>query len=380
MKYLAIAAVLTLLAGCDVPPQDFPRETKAAPMTVAAAAVAEVDWPLVYAATGTVRPRAISQVSSKVMAYVREVRVKLGDRVREGDVLIVVDAKDLEARERAAEAARVQAQTAIAANDQAIESARAGLDLAEATYRRMKELYDKRSISSQEFDEVTARRRQAQAALDMASARRKEIDAAIARADEDLHSAKIQTSYTVLAAPFAGIVTTKNVEPGNLAVPGAVLLTIEPHSGYRLEAVIEESNLPKLKIGQKATIALDSLSQPLNGVVAEIVPAVDPSSRSFIAKIDLPAVGQLRSGLFGRARFTLGTRRALSVPAAAVVQRGQMKWVYIADNGVARSRLVTLGERSGGTFEALSGIDSGELVISPVPANLADGTRVEVKP
>jgi RND family efflux transporter MFP subunit len=314
------------------------------------------------------------------MAYVREVPVKLGDRVREGDVLIVVDAKDLEARERAAEAARVQAQTAIAANDQAIESARAGLDLAEATYRRMKDLYDKRSISSQEFDEVTARRRQAQAALEMASARRKEIDAAIARADEDLLSARIQTSYTVLAAPFAGIVTTKNVEPGNLAVPGAALLTIEPQSGYRLEAVIEESNLPKLKIGQKTTIALDSLPQPLNGVVAEIVPAVDPSSRSFIAKIDLPASGQLRSGLFGRARFTLGTRRALSVPAAAVIQRGQMTWVYIADSGVARSRLVTLGERSGGTFEALSGIDSGELVISPVPANLTDGTRVEVKP
>jgi hypothetical protein len=113
--------------------------------------------------------------------------------------------------------------------------------------------------------------------------------------------------------------------------------------------------------------------------VEEIVPALDPGSRSFTVKIGLSG-GLLRSGMFGRARFPMGERRALLVPASAIVRQGQVEQVFVVENGVAKSRLVTTGAARGDRVEALSGLRAGESVVAPVPANLADGSRVEVRP
>jgi membrane fusion protein, multidrug efflux system len=369
-----------VLAGCGTQREEASTEpaTATAAVPVTAVTVAETDWPSIYEATGTVKARTSAQISSRVMAYVREVRVRVGDHVAAGQTLIVLDAKDLEAREQTAEAGRAQAASAVAEADQAIVSARANLDLAQATFRRMKDLHDKKSISNQEFDEATTRQKLARANLDMALARRKEIDTRIAQADAEVNSAKIQTGYATVTVPFAGVVTEKSVDPGNLAVPGATLLTIEQQGGYRLEVTVGEDNLSKIRLGQSVEVRLDSLPRPLNGRVAEIVPAVDPASRSFTVKIDLPANPELRAGMFGRARFAIGKRKVLAVPAAAITQKGQMQWVYVDDHGTARSRLITLGERQADNLEALSGLSAGERVISPLPANVTDGTRLQV--
>src|SRR5205823_669249 len=106
--------------------------------------------------------------------------------------------------------------------------------------------------------------------------------------------------------------------------------------------------------------------------------AVDPSSRSFLVKIDLPPSSRTRSGLFGRARFPIGKRTVVSAPASALVDRGQMTWVFAAESGVARARIVTPGERFGDRIELLSGISGPEPLIAPVPSGLNDGARIEV--
>ncbi len=112
--------------------------------------------------------------------------------------------------------------------------------------------------------------------------------------------------YTRIAAPFAGVVTARSVEPGNLAAPGAPLLTIEREGAYRLEASVDESRLPFVKAGQAVDVALEALDRRLTARVSEIVPAVDAASRAYIVKIDLPALPNLRSGMFGRAWFPDG--------------------------------------------------------------------------
>jgi RND family efflux transporter MFP subunit len=127
------------------------------------------------------------------------------------------------------------------------------------------------------------------------------------------------------------------------------------------------------------TVSIESLGRTIQARVSEIVPAVDPASRSYTVKMDLPALAQLRSGLFGRARFAQGSRQVLAVPASAVAERGQLRAVMVAENGVARTRLITTGERRGEQVEVLSGLTPGEKVIAPAPANLADGARVEVR-
>ncbi len=142
---------------------------------------------------------------------------------------------------------------------------------------------------------------------------------------------------------------------------------------------MDESKLPFVKTGQTVEVALEALDRRLTARVSEIVPAVDAASRAYTVKIDLPALPNVRSGMFGRAWFPMGARKVVAVPAAAVVERGQLQSVFVVEDGVARNRLVTTGKRQPDAVEVLSGLSEGEKVVSPVPPGLADGARVEVR-
>jgi RND family efflux transporter MFP subunit len=162
-------------------------------------------------------------------------------------------------------------------------------------------------------------------------------------------------------------------------VPGAPLLTIEREGAYRLEASVEESRLSAIRVGQAVSVTLDGTDRRIEARVSEIVPTVDAASRSYTVKIDLPAVPALRSGAFGRASFSLGSRSPLTIPADAVTERGQLQSVVVAENGVAHTRLITTGQKSKDQVEVLSGLTAGEMVIFPVPPGLSDGAAVEIR-
>jgi membrane fusion protein, multidrug efflux system len=243
----------------------------------------------------------------------------------------------------------------------------------------MEDLASKKSISGQEFDEASARLKVAQATYEMARAKRNQLDSKLAQLEQEIAAARIMRDYTRIAAPFTGVITAKSVEPGSLAAPGTPLLTIEGEGAYRLEASVEESKLPFVRAGQNVEVQLEALDRRLSAHVSEIVPAVDATSRAYIVKIDLPAIANLRSGMFGRAWFPMGTRGVLSAPKAAVIERGQLESVFVVEDGLARTRLVTTGKQGPNAIEVLSGLSEGENVISPVPTGLVDGARVEVR-
>lgn len=378
MRILLPISLFALLAACSEAPREpeTPAETQA-PIAVTTVAVASEDWPSIYEATGTVRARTSAVISAKWMGYVREVRVQTGDRVREGQLLVSLDARDLDTGVRRAEAARDEVRNAIPEADSAVTAAKAGLDLDQATFRRMKELYDKKSISDHEFDEVSAKVKASLAVYDMARARRRQLDAKLAQAGEEVQAAEVNRGYAQIAAPFGGVVTAKSVDPGSLATPGAPLLTIEREGTYRLEASVEESKASAIHTGQPVTVTLDGIAQAIESRVSEIVPAIDAASRSYVVKIDLPAFANVHSGMFGRAAFSLGSRSVSAIPAAAVTARGQLQSVMVADNGIARTRLITTGDKAKDRVEVLSGLNPGEHIIFPAPSALADGSRVE---
>jgi RND family efflux transporter MFP subunit len=378
-KLIAVFGLLAFTTACQKEPQ---RAEAAAPrpVMVKVTSAAEVDWPSLYEATGTVRARTAAVISSRVMGYVRQVRVEPGDRVAAGQVLVVIDARDLDSAVRQAKAANTEAADASLELQNAVASARANLDLAEVTHRRMADLFDKKSISNQEFDESVAKLKVAQAAYEMAIAKRTQLASKIRQAEEAVQAAQITREYAEITAPFAGVVTEKRVDAGSLATPGAPLLTLEGAGSYRLEASVEEGLLPAARLGQVVTVNLDSLGQTVQGRLSEVVPSVDSSSRSSLVKIDLPRIPNLRSGIFGRAMFPRATRPVLVAPQDAVIDQGQLQSVMVIENGVAHARVVTSGERRGGAVEILSGLAAGEKIVSPRPKNLLDGSTVEIQP
>lgn len=380
MKIPLAISVLSaaFLAGCS---SHEPRkaETLSKPVPVSAIAVENATWPDSYDAIGTVRARRAATISSKLMGYVRKVTVSVGDRVRPGQLLVRIDARDLEATRQRAEAGRQEARGADAEVENAIAAAKANLELAQVTFKRFEDLYRQKSVSNQEFDEAATRLKGATANYEMALAKKRQVQARIEQADQEVRAVAVNLAYADVAAPFAGVITEKSVEPGNLAAPGAPLMTIEQSGSFRLEASLDESKLPLVRVGQTIPITFDALNRTVNGRVAEIVPAVDPVSRSFIVKIDLPGSPEMRSGLFGRASFPTSQRQATVVPAGAVIERGQLQTVMAVDNGFARARLITTGRRTADRFEVLSGLTRGERIVFPLPADLQDGARIEVR-
>jgi len=167
---LVVFPAVLWLAGCS----DAPRKLEAngAPVPVKAVTVTAEPWPEEYEAMGTVRARMTAALSSKVMGYVREVHANTGDRVAAGQLLVVLDAADLEVNYRRADAGREEARSAIPEAENGVAAAKANLELARATFKRMSDLFASKSISNQEYDEAAARLKAAEAAYAMAESRK----------------------------------------------------------------------------------------------------------------------------------------------------------------------------------------------------------------
>lgn len=350
------------------------------PVAVTGVAIRTSDWAESFEATGTVRARTTTMVAARMMGSVLQVSADTGDRVSAGQTLVTIDGRELDAARRQAEAAVSEARSGIPEAESAIASAKAQLELTEVTAKRMSDLLSKRSVSQQEFDEASARVRVAKSAVEMAQARRRQLDSKIQQAEEAVQRVKVSEGYTAVNAPFSGRVIARKVEPGTMATPGTPLFEIERDGAYRFEAKVEESRIALVKRGAAVPVRIDAIEMPLTGRVAEIVPASDEASHSFTAKIDLPAHTMLRTGLFGRAEFATGSRQAITVPTGAISWQGQLAFLAVADQGIARLRIVKTGATRDGRVEILAGLAGGEILIHPRPPALADGARIEVKP
>jgi membrane fusion protein, multidrug efflux system len=382
-KIAAALAASVLAVGLAACGGGEPAKSTAAPQAIVPVetlTLAPVALPEIYEATGTVHARVTSILSARTMGNLREVRVQAGDTVKAGQVLAVIDSRDADAGLRQAEAMVHEAEDARPESDSAVAAAKAQLDLAESTHRRMKSLFDDKSITPQEYDEVQAKLRVAEASYQMALARRRQLDSKIRQAGEAVAQAKLQKGYAEIVAPFTGIVIERKAEPGMLAAPGTPVLVVEQSGVYRLEAAVEESRLGQIRPGTAVAVRLDAFDKDIAARIAEIVPALDPGSRSFTVKIDLPGQAGLHSGMYGRALFRFGERQVLAVPPSAVVREGQLSKVYVIDSGTARARLVTTGASDTARIEILSGLAAGDRIAVRVPPGLADGSRVEVRP
>jgi multidrug efflux pump subunit AcrA (membrane-fusion protein) len=347
-----------------------------------------------YEAVGTVKAKNTSVVAAKVMGNIVAMQVREGDAVRAGQTLLEIDNRDAgiqlqktQAVVREIQDSLEEVEGSIRAAEAARVAAQANETLAKTTLKRYEVLFERRSVSPQEFDEVRTKYEVARAEsegahrlLQAAIARRKLMRARVDQAKADVANARVHVGYSRITAPIDGVVVSRQADVGYMATPGVPLLTIENNSHYQLHASVQESQLGKIHLHDQAQVTLEALgNKELSGTVEEIVPAADPATRSYIVKIGLLNVDgtQLRSGLYGKTRFIIGQRKALAVPQAAVTQQGQLVGIFVVDqSGMARLRLVKTGRVAGDYVEVLSGLNEGEEIISAGTAALRDGSRV----
>lgn len=376
---LALSSAV-ILSACAKPEAHHPPPD-ASPVTVAGGIAHDETLPVMYRASGTVRGRNTTVLTSKTMGYVRTVRVRSGDRVTAGQPLVDLEANDIRASVARARAALDQSTESKAEAESALVAARANAKVARSSYERSAMLLKDNAIPQQQYDEAEARWHAAQAQEQMAQARVRSVGSAIDEAKAAVGEASATLGYAEIVAPFGGRVLERRVDPGALAAPGTPLLVIADEGSLRVEAAIEESRAGDVEVGDDADVEIDALTKPVLGKVGEIVPNVDVASRAFLVKIDLPAeAGAQRPGTFARVGFHVGSRSRLVVPTTAITPFGALDRVFVIDGGRARLRMITRGASEPPWTEVLSGLAKDERIVVSPPVDLRDGAPVEVKP
>jgi RND family efflux transporter MFP subunit len=380
-RILVLLSSVLVLGGCGekIDPGHTPR---GAGQTVRAA-VAEAQLtqqPFLYEAVATITPRTASTISSKLMGTVQAINVREGDRVASGDLLVVVDQRQVSAQLDRAEAGVQEARRAEASAVSAHESAKAAADLAASTYKRYQQLLASDSVSQQEFDEVQARHRQAQAAQAQTEAMLAAARSRVRQAEATVESAVVGKKDARVRAPYAGKITARLIEEGDLASPGTPFLTIEKEGEYHADLVLPERHIQAVALGMKVQVKVPSLGQTtVEGIIDRIVPLADARSRSFQLKVSLPQDAPLKSGMFARVSIPVGGSGLLLIPATAIVSQGQLDGIFSVDaDQIAHFRLVRVGRTYEEQVEILAGLKPGDRYVQAPPATLADGAKVEV--
>jgi RND family efflux transporter MFP subunit len=340
---LGLASVI--MGGCQGAPTPAERPRPAvSDVKVTAVVLSKVDE--IYETTGTVKSEQVSNVASRIMGVVTAVYVREGDRVKAGQLLATIDNRELLQKVKGAA--------------MAMETAKSNKAMTETTWRRYQQLYSEKAVSQQEMDQVETQKKMADSEYERAKAAYEETG--------------IYEAYAKIKAPVTGIITSKKIDGGSMAVPGQPLLTIESDTALYVEAFADETLTRGLSKGMTVDVAIEATNRQLRGSIRDIVPAVDPQSRTFLIKIALPAAG-LKSGLYARIRVPVGKKEVLLVPEGSVVSKGQLSGVYVvAPSGVMTYRLVKTGRiYPDRRIEILSGLSGNEQIVSEGTQRAVDG-------
>ena len=338
-------------------------------------------------ATGQVITVSRAQVGSEVTGVVLERRVNEGDRVKPGDLLVVLKSDELAAQVRQAEVALNELATNRRPQASAeLASAKAQLEQAsrEATRRRNAEagILSAEEIEQAVEAERVARNNYETVRLKAAALAPGQVEEASLR--EQLSVAQAQLAKTKIRATVAGTVLTRDVEPGDLVQPGRTLFTIAMDGNTEIRVPLDERNLSRLALSQKATAIADAYpDKPFPARINFIAPSIDPQRGTVEVRLSVdPVPDFLRQDMTVSVNVETGRRdRTLAIPNDALgkVQGDQATVLLVRDSKIQRQK-VKLGLRGLAMSEVISGLKVGDQVLSDATSTLKDGTRVRFKP
>jgi HlyD family secretion protein len=371
----ALAALSVALAAAGLPACT-PKTGGPVAVKTEEARPGSIEWKLEL--SGVLVPNRSVNIFSKLAGQVKQVAADVGGRVRQGQLLIQIDTKELDAQLQAAEAAkRAVADQADQAKD-GIQSAQLNFDIAQRAYERTKALFDTKVVTQSQLDDAQDRLQLAQAALDNAKRQyRTASGPGLAQAEAQENLVRVQISNSLITSPLTGIVTNRNINPGELAAPGALLMTVADTYTLKLEGNAPQEAVVRLAAGDKVTVSVDGVpGSGYPGTVTQVGPIGASTGQYFPVEVSLANDGRLLAGMTAKAAFNLTSGEGVLVPLAALFSQGGRKYLYVVAGGRAEKRAVSLGAQSGSEAQVLSGVSAGEEVAVSNVGLLQDGMQV----
>ncbi|HRE82911.1 MAG TPA: efflux RND transporter periplasmic adaptor subunit [Opitutaceae bacterium] len=341
LRLLFSGSLLGLLVGC-APSQKHPSELSSAasaPKKVALTTVAITSVPSISTIPGTVQAIERARLAAKVMGRIEEMPVVLGQRVKKGDTVIKLTSPDLDAR-------LAQAKTSLEAARQDRDREQGLLAVGASTRDGVRTLDDRVRVLEAQVREAEA-----------------------------VHA------FTLLHAPFDGVIARRPAQTGDLAMPGMVLLEVHGENAFEIESAIPEDLAEHLLAGSTFSVSVPSTGVSFNSSLTEMASAANAETRSVQIKASVPAGELVRGGQFVRLSLPGKPRPMILIPSSALARVGQMERVFtVTSDHRVRLRIVKSGDRTGNAVEILSGLAAGEkVVVSPLP-DLRDGDLIESQP
>ena len=308
-------------------------------------------------ASGKIDAVNSANLSTRMMGFIEDIHVNVGDKVNKGRLLISINNTDLQAKR-----AQVNA---------GITEAEAAYNNAKKDYERFKALYEEQSASQKEMDDQTARFEMAKARLEAAKQMKNEVNS--------------QFAYVNIRAPFSGVITNKFAEEGTMANPGQPLLAMESPGKFEVMARVPESEISRIKTGTKVDVIIKSIDKTVEGTVTEVSTSARNTGGQYMVKVALEDTeAEVLSGMYATVRFPIEkketTTEAVMIPKEAIITRGDLKGVYtVSAQNTAMLRWLRLGRTYGDRVEVLSGLSPEEAYIVSAEGKLFNGAKVTVK-
>jgi multidrug efflux pump subunit AcrA (membrane-fusion protein) len=348
--------------------------------------------------TGDIAPYAQVTIYSKVQGWVEKINVREGDRVKVGQVLATLDAREAEATvaqsKASLEAAIARLKQVKATAEENIQSqiqhTKANMDLAQADLIRARELYEKNFIARQQMDEAQMKFNVAKAAYDLAlnSIRQKTWENDIALAEAQVQQAKAtldlnqaQLANLVILSPMNGKVTKRYVDPGTMAKDTTPILALMDLDVVKMVVNVIEKEFVRLHKGQPVQVTVTAFpGRTFQGNIAIITPALELQSRTAEIQISIPNPGYiLNPGMFGRVEILLrSTPQATLVPIQALIKDGNEDVVFVVKEGKTHRRPIQKGASRDTVVEISRGLSPGEQVVTAGQEILRDGIPVRL--
>ncbi|MEG6615511.1 efflux RND transporter periplasmic adaptor subunit [Peptococcaceae bacterium 1198_IL3148] len=349
---LVLIALFLLMVGCGQQPQQAQVEEKIVPVEVMVAA--KTDFNKQLEVTG--ETQAIKEVTvapkNSLPTRVKAIHIQVGQSVNQGSLLMELDDTDANNDLRRAEAA--------------IDLSQVQLESAQSNYDRYKQLYEASAISEADFEQV-------ENALKTAQASHKQ-------AQVNLDIAKNTLSELKIVAPISGKITALNTEVGEMVSAQSMVAEIANLNSLIVKLNISENVINNISVGQQVDVTIPSINQKVTGTITTIAPKVDTRTKSYPVEVKIPNQdGKVLAGMV--AKLTLSTGKATNtivVPVDAVLDDNGINKVFVVEKGVAKERVVTVGEKNADQIQILEGLEGKEQVIVTGNRLVGDGQKVEV--